>query len=163
NFSWGGDDSGTVTAAGGNGLRFVSDLTHRETLFGYALLRDPPAAAVLALGGNAGQSAITLTTPGTSLSMLVGTPGGGIAGHWFTNTPAAGPLDATATALDIAPDGHYHYRFRFSEAGTFQAADGKWIRSRPGAPPVNGNYTFYGNDRVKAAGGGGTTMWVRSG
>ena len=90
-----------------------------------------------------------LDKAGTGQSALVGTPSGpGIAGHWFTDTPTMGPLDATHTSLDVSADGHYHYSFRFSEAGTFEAADGKWTRNRVGSMPVTGTYHLDGSDQV---------------
>ena len=96
-------------------------------------------------------------------SLLVGTPqGADLVGHWYTDTPANPAIGAVKTALDITADGHYHYHFQISETGLFQAADGKWTRSRPGVLPVTGTYKFDGGSHVTTASSDGTTQWVRA-
>jgi hypothetical protein len=162
-FTWGGDDTGTVTSTGGNGITLASDLSHQATPFTYILMPTPPPQLAPSLGGKPSDAALILNTLGTGQSILMGNSSGpGIVGHWYTDTPSVGPIDAIQTSLDVTPDGRYHYRFRFSEAGTFEAKDGKWTRTRPNTLPVTGTYKFDGGDRVTAAGGGGVTVWVRS-
>ena len=160
---FGGEDSGTIVSMGGNRLRFNSDVAHRAMDFTATVMNTPPANIVASLGGQAGEGGILLDSPGLQQSMLVGTSRGpGLTGHWYTDTPAAGPIDAIKTALDVTPEGHYTYKFSFIESGTFQAANGQWTRTRQGAMPVTGTYKFDGSDRVTASGGGGTTLWVRA-
>ena len=121
------------------------------------------AGAANALGGKAGDSAIALNGPGMQ-SMLVGTPSvpAGLAGHWYTHTPANGLLGAVTTSLDITQDGSYHYRFSIAETGMWQAADGKWTRTPQGAPVVSGTYQFKGSDQVICVAAAGATTWVRT-
>jgi len=163
NFTWGGEDRGTVSVDSAGHARFVSELTKKETALGYFLLNPAQAAsAVTALGGESGDGAIALTAPGSAQSILPGSAQGpGLAGHWAAHTPAMGPLDAASTALDITPDGHYQFHFQFQQTGLFQTGDGTWSRNKPGQPPVTGTFKFDGKNRVTAAGGGGVTIWVR--
>ncbi len=160
---FGGEDSGTIVATGGNGLRFNSDVAHRAMDLTATVMNNPPANIVASLGGQPGEVGILLDSPGLQQSMLVGTSRGpGLTGHWYTDTPAAGPIDAIKTSLDVTPDGRYTYKFSFIESGTFQAANGQWTRTRQGSMPVTGTYKFDGSNRVIASGGGGTTVWVRA-
>ena len=97
---------------------------------------------------------------------LIGTPSGpGITGHWSGHRPRRpwARWMPSHTSLDITADGHYHYSFRFSEAGIFEAADGKWTRNRVGSMLSDGHLSSLdGNDRVTVAGGGGVTIWARA-
>ena len=165
-FDWGGEDSGTVTASGRGGLTFTSDITRQATGFTFLRIDGPNAAsAANALGGKAGDSAIAITAPGTAQSMLVGSPSApsGLAGHWYTHTPANGILGAVTTALDVTADGRYHYRFDIAETGMWQAADGKWTRTPQAAPVVSGTYQFRGGDEVICVAATGATTWARVG
>ena len=160
----GGDDTGTVTSSG-NTMTFTSDNTHQAMPFGFMRIDGPNAASAASmLGGKSGDSAIAITAPGTVQSMLVGTPSGraGLAGHWYTHTPANGALGAVATALDITPDGRYHYHFDIAESGVWQAADGKWTRTPQGALPASGTYQFKGSDQVTCVATSGVTVWTRA-
>jgi hypothetical protein len=161
-FSWGGEDAGIVNYAAQK-AEFLSDLTRRNSAFSYTVLSTPPANVVSFLGGHDGQAAISLSSPGTSLSMLVGTSQGpGLTGEWTTNTAATPTFDATRTSLNVSAQGRYRYQFDFSESGTFQAANGIWTRTRQGAQPQSGNYKFESQERVTATGNGITIVWQRS-
>lgn len=163
-YAYGGDDSGTVRMDGAGKATFTSDLGRQANAFTYFLINGPEASgAVGALGGKPGESAIALMNLGTQQSMLVGTStGAGLTGHWYTHTPANPAIGAVDTALDITPDGRYHYHFRIAESGVWQAGDGKWTRSPQGMQPVSGTYTFEGRDRVTAVASTGTTVWTRA-
>ena len=161
NYLWGGDDTGTVAPAGPGRMTFTSDLTHQATSFTYSLV--PSAAAgptIASLGGQGSDGGLLIQTMGLQ-AMLVG-PGTGLTGHWITSTPASGAIDAVRTALDVTPDGHYHYHFEISESGLWQYANGKWTSTRPGAAPSSGSYTFDGGDRVTTINSGGVTVWKRA-
>jgi hypothetical protein len=163
-FDWSGDDTGTVQLTGRGGMTFTSDFSHQATSFAFMRIDGPNAAsAANMLGGKPGDSAISITAPGTVLSMLVGTPAApnGIAGHWYTHTPANGILGAVATSLDITADGRYHYRFDIAESGAWQAADGKWTRTPQGALPASGTYQFKGPNQATCAAASGVTVWSR--
>lgn len=160
--SWGGEDTGIVNYAGQKAV-FTSDLTRQNSAFSYAVLSAPPANVVSFLGGHEGQAAITLSSLGSSTSMLVGSSQGpGLTGEWTTNTAATPTFDATRTSLSVSAQGRYNYKFDFSESGTFQAANGTWTRTRQGALPQSGNYKFDGQERVTATGNGVTIVWQRS-
>jgi hypothetical protein len=159
-FSWGGEDTGMVNYAGGNGASFTSDLTRQSTAFSYAVMPTPPANIVSFLGGHDGEAAISLARPGPQLSMLVGaSQGSGLTGQWTTNTAATPTFDATRTTLNVTAQGRYSYQFEFSESGTFHAANGTWTSNRQGALPQTGNYKFDGSDQVTSTSGGITFVW----
>jgi hypothetical protein len=162
-YSWGGDDTGTITVQGGK-ASFTSDITHQTTEMSYFLVKPSEAGSSIgALGGKAGDSAIAIQNMGGMQSMLVGTSQGqGLVGHWYTDTPANAAIGAVKTALDVSADGHYRYHFQISETGIFQAADGKWTRTRANHMPVTGTYKFDGGSRVTTAGSDGTISWVRA-
>jgi hypothetical protein len=169
-YDWGGEDTGTVTASGPGVATFTSDITHQATDFSYIRMDGTDAnGAISMLGGKAGDSAIALSAPATAQSLLVGTPAGNsgdaigpLEGHWYTNTPANGALGAVSTALDITPDGRYHYRFDISETGLWQASNGNWTRTPQGALPASGTYQFDGSDQVTCASSAGVTVWQRA-
>ena len=163
-FDWGGDDTGTVQFSGRGGVTFTSDITRQAAPFTFLRIDGPNAAgAANVLGGKPGDSAIAINAPGTMQSMLVGTPAAsqGLAGHWYTHTPANGILGAVTTALDITPDGRYHYHFNIAESGMWQAADGKWTRTPQGAPVATGTYQFKGSNQVICVAVTGATTWSR--
>jgi hypothetical protein len=161
-FSWGGEDTGTVSYAG-NTASFTSDLTKQSTAFTFAVVPNPPANIMSFLGGRDGQAAISLARPGIGLSMLAGaSQGRGLTGSWTTNTAATLDYDATRTSLDVTAAGRYTYRFEFSESGTFHAANGTWTQNRQGGKPLSGNYKFTGPDQVSAAANGITFVWRRT-
>jgi hypothetical protein len=160
-FSWGGEDTGTVSYAG-NTASFTSDLTKQSTAFTSAVVPNPPANIMAFLGGRDGQAAISLARPGIGLSMLAGaSQGAGLTGSWTTDTAATLTADATRTSLDVTAAGRYTYKFDFSESGTFHAANGTWTQNRQGANPLSGNYKFSGPDQVSAAANGVTFVWRR--
>jgi hypothetical protein len=151
---------------GRDSMSFTSDITRQTTAFTFMRIDGASAASAASmLGGKSGDSAIAITAPGTVQSMLVGTPSGptGLAGHWYTHTPANGALGAVTTSLDITPDGRYHYRFNIAESGVWQAADGKWTRTPQGALPASGTYQFKGSDQVTCVAASGVTVWTRVG
>jgi hypothetical protein len=163
-FDWGGDDTGTVQPTTLGSMTFTSDISHQATSLTIMRIDGPNAAtAANMLGGKPGDSAISITAPGTALSMLVGTPAApnGIAGHWYTHTPANGILGAVTTSLDITRDGRYHYRFNIAESGVWQAADGKWTRTPQSALPASGTYQFNGANQVTCAAASGVMVWSR--
>jgi hypothetical protein len=163
-FDWGGEDTGTVQLTGRGGMNLTSDITHQATPFTFLRIDGANAAsAANMLGGKPGDSAIAITAPGTAQSMLVGTPSApsGLAGHWYTHTPASGVLGAVTTSLDITADGRYDYRFNIAETGMWQAADGKWTRTPQGAPVVSGTYQFKGSSEVVCVAASGATTWSR--
>ena len=168
-YDWGGDDTGTVVANGSDSMIFTSDITHQATLFNYIVINAQSAASfATALGGSVGESAIAITAPATSQSVLLGMAQGlggeaigPLVGHWYTHTPANGILGAVTTSLDVTRDGHYHYHFDIAESGIWQASDGKWTRTPQGAIPVSGTYKFDGSDRVTCAAANGMTTWNR--
>jgi hypothetical protein len=160
-FSWGGEDTGTVSYAG-NTASFTSDLTKQSTAFTSAVVPNPPAAIMSFLGGRDGQAAISLARPGIGLSMLAGaSQGAGLTGSWTTNTVATLTADATRTSLDVTAQGRYSYKFDFSESGSFHATNGTWTQARQGGTPLSGNYKFNGPDQVSAAANGITFVWRR--
>ncbi len=168
-FDWGGEDTGTIAANRPGSMIFNSDITHQSTVFSYIVIDSQHAASfAAALGGKVGDSAIAITAPGTSQSVLLGSAqgregeaAGPLVGHWYTHTPANGLLGAVTTSLDITHDGHYHYRFGIAESGMWQASDGKWTRTPQGAIPISGSYKFDGNNRVTAADPYGVAIWDR--
>lgn len=163
-FDWGGVDTGTAQLTGRGSMTFTSDITHQSTVFTVMRIDGTNATNVAnVLGGKPGDSAIALSAPATAQSMLVGTPAGpaGLAGHWYTHTPANGILGAVTTSLDISADGRYRYSFNIAESGLWQAADGKWSRTPQGALPVNGTYQFKGSDQVTCIATTGATVWSR--
>jgi hypothetical protein len=168
-YDWGGDDTGTIAASSSGSMILTSDITHQSTVFSYMVM-NPPSAASFApmLGGQVGDSAIAITAPATSQSVLLGTAQGRegeaigpLVGHWYTHTPANGMLGAVTTSLDVTHDGHYHYHFDIAESGIWQASDGKWTRTPQGAMPVSGTYKFDGGDRVTCVAPNGVTAWNR--
>jgi hypothetical protein len=160
-FGWGGEDTGTMTVRG-NSAHFLSD-SRRDWTFSYSIIPSPPPQMITFLGGHDGQAGLTLTTPGTQLSMLLGTSQGpGMTGEWMTDSAETPVFDATKTSLTITADGRYHYKFDFLESGTFQAANGNWTRLRPGAAPQTGNYKFDSSSQVTTANGRAKFVWQRS-
>jgi TIR domain len=168
-YDWGGDDTGTVTASRLGTAIFSSDLTHQSTAFNYFVI-DPQNAASFApeLGGRTGDSAIAITAPGTTQSVLLGTPQGRegkaigpLVGHWYTHTQANGLLGDVTTSLDITDDGRYRYHFDIAESGIWQASNGKWTRTPAGSTPVSGTYKFDDRNHVTCVAATGTTVWAR--
>ena len=164
NSDGGGDDTGTVTLNGPGQAIFTSDLSHTATSFTYHVLHGAAAApAALVLGGQSGDSALALNSPGTSLSMLVGAPGAaGLTGHWTTRTPPNGKVGTVTTSLDVTADGHYHYHFDIAESGSWQAADNRWTTTPENAAARTSGYKFDGSDRLTMASDLGTSVWKRA-
>jgi len=160
------EDHGSVRAVGG-GFVFVSDVTHRPTSF--SVIAVPPAQTssfAVQLGGEQGDGAIALTTPGYGQATLVGRSSGAsgalamIAGHWSARLSQGSSW--AASILDVDAGGTYRYTLELHEAGILQAADGKWTRTPNGGAPVSGTYEFDGSDTVTFADQTGTTVWKRA-